>query len=173
MDEVDARVSIGVLTAADEAELEAFECDNREFFARSIDDRGDAYFAGFAERHRSLIAENEAGTCLLMAVRDRAGRVVGRVNIIDIADGSGEIGYRIGEEWSGRGYARAAVARALQVAMDRGLSQVTAMTTAGNIASQRVLEATGFERLTDSAPAELEVAGRLQQTVRFVHRLTP
>ena len=79
MDEVDARVSIGVLTAADEAELEAFERDNREFFARSIDDRGDAYFAGFAERHRSLIAENEAGTCLLMAVRDRAGRVVGRV----------------------------------------------------------------------------------------------
>jgi hypothetical protein len=45
------------------------------------------------------------------------------------------------------------------------------MTTAGNVASVRVLEASGFERLADEAPAELEIAGRLQRIVRFVHRL--
>lgn len=171
MGSVEGPVSIHLLTATDEAELLAFERDNREFFALSIDDRGDAYFATFAQRHGSLIAENEAGTCLLMVVRDPTGRVVGRVNIVDIADGSGEIGYRIGEQWSGRGYARAAVSRALALAADRGLTQVTAVTTVGNAASQRVLEAAGFERLTDGTTAELEVAGRLQQTVRFVRRL--
>ena len=173
MDDVDGPVRIRLLTAADEADLLAFERDNREYFARSIDDRGDAYFAGFAQRHESLIAENEAGSCLLFVVRDGSGRVVGRVNIVDIADASGEIGYRIGAAASGRGYARAAVALALQVAADRGVRQVTAVTTAGNVASHRVLEATGFERLTGGAPTEREVAGRLQRTVRYVHRLSP
>lgn len=171
MDDADAPVGIRLLTAADEAELLAFERDNREFFARSIDDRGDAFFAGFTDRHRSLLAEIEAGTCLMFVVRDRTGRVVGRVNLVDIADGSAEIGYRIGEASSGLGYARTAVSQALRVAADRGLTQVRAMTTAGNVPSMRVLEASGFELLDDEAPAEAEVAGRLQQIVRFVHRL--
>ena len=96
---------------------------------------------------------------------------MGRVNLVDLANGSAELGYRIGEASSGLGYARAAVSMALRVAADRALTQVTAMTTAGNVASVRVLEASGFERLADEAPAELEVAGRLQQIVRFVHRL--
>jgi ribosomal-protein-alanine N-acetyltransferase len=171
VDDVDGPVGIRLLTADDEAELLAFESDNRAYFARSVDDRGDAFFDGFADRHRSLLTENEAGTCLMFVVRDRAGRVVGRVNLVDLANGSAELGYRIGEASSGVGYARAAVSLALRLAADRGLSQVTAMTTAGNVASVRVLEASGFERLADEAPAELEVAGRLQQIVRFVHRL--
>jgi ribosomal-protein-alanine N-acetyltransferase len=105
-------------------------------------------------------------------IRDLAGHIVGRVNIVDIADGTGEIGYRIGEASSGRGYARSAVSAALEVAATRGLSRVTAMTTVENVASQRVLEATGFEQVADAVPNELEVAGRLQKTVHFVHRLT-
>ena len=39
----------------------AFELANREFFARTITDRGDAYFEDFTERHNALVAENEVG----------------------------------------------------------------------------------------------------------------
>ena len=36
--------------------LLAFERENRAYFAASIPDRGDDYFATFAERHRELLA---------------------------------------------------------------------------------------------------------------------
>ncbi|MFD5204837.1 GNAT family N-acetyltransferase, partial [Streptomyces sp. NPDC058375] len=37
--------------------LLAFERENRTYFAASISDRGDDYFAEFTERHRVLLAE--------------------------------------------------------------------------------------------------------------------
>ncbi|MFG1955235.1 hypothetical protein [Micromonospora sp. NPDC048830] len=40
-----------------------FERENRAYFARSVPDRGDAYFAGFAARHAALLAEQAAGLC--------------------------------------------------------------------------------------------------------------
>ncbi|WP_328621765.1 GNAT family N-acetyltransferase [Streptomyces sp. NBC_00354] len=41
--------------------LLAFERDNRAYFARTVPDRGDAYFTEFADRHRALLAEHAAG----------------------------------------------------------------------------------------------------------------
>ena len=41
--------------------LLAFERENRVYFSASVPDRGDDYFAGFAERHRELLAEQDAG----------------------------------------------------------------------------------------------------------------
>lgn len=114
---------IHLLTAADESDLLAFEITNRDFFAGAVGDRGDEYFRSFSDRHRSLVAENEAGTSMLFVVRDGDGRVVGRV---------------------------------------------TAMTTEGNLRSQRVLDANGFERVTGGVPAEVEVGGRTEPTVHFV-----
>jgi hypothetical protein len=35
----------------------AFERENRAYFAASIPDRGDDYFAHFESRHRALLAE--------------------------------------------------------------------------------------------------------------------
>src|SRR6202020_644125 len=45
-----------------EAAILAFERDNRAYFAKSISDRGDAFFEQFSVRHRHLVAEQEAGT---------------------------------------------------------------------------------------------------------------
>lgn len=41
--------------------LLAFERENRAYFAASVLDRGEDYFARFDERHRALLAEQEAG----------------------------------------------------------------------------------------------------------------
>ena len=43
--------------------LLAFERANRAYFARSISDRGDAYFTEFAARHKAFLAEQDAGVC--------------------------------------------------------------------------------------------------------------
>ncbi|MFJ6618332.1 GNAT family N-acetyltransferase [Kitasatospora sp. NPDC091335] len=138
--------------------LLAFERANRAYFARSVPDRGDAYFAGFAERHAALLAEQAEGTCRFHVVLDADGEVVARVNLVDLADGSAELGYRVAESATGRGIASAAVAEACRLAATAyGLRAVTAVTTVDNPASQAVLTRNGFrlahEFLLDDRPA--------------------
>ncbi|GAB2763468.1 GNAT family N-acetyltransferase [Streptomyces bullii] len=133
---------------ADHADaLLAFEQENRAHFARSVSDRGDAYFteSGFAERHRALLAEQHARVCHFHVVLDEEGRLVGRVNPVDVADGRAEVGYRVGERAAGRGVATAAVAEVCRLAAAAyGLTSHTAVTTFGNPASMRILARNGF-----------------------------
>ncbi|MFJ3790435.1 GNAT family N-acetyltransferase [Kitasatospora sp. NPDC090091] len=131
---------------ADHADaLLEFERTNRAYFARSVPDRGDGYFTYFADRHRALLAEQDAGTCHFHLVLDEAGLLLGRVNLVDVEDGAAELGYRIGERAAGRGVATAAVLDVCRLAAgEYGLSALTAVTTLDNPASMAVLRRTGF-----------------------------
>jgi ribosomal-protein-alanine N-acetyltransferase len=131
---------------ADHAEaLLAFEQANRGYFARSIPDRGDAYFAEFAARHKALLAEQDAGLCHFHLVLDEEGALIGRVNLVDVEDGSAELGYRIGESAAGRGIATVAVREVCRLAgTTYGLVSLTAKATLDNPASRTVLERNGF-----------------------------
>jgi ribosomal-protein-alanine N-acetyltransferase len=125
--------------------LLAFELANRAYFARSIPDRGDAYFAEFPARHAALLAEQAAGTCRFHVILDASGALVGRINLVDLADGTAELGYRIAEAAAGRGLATAAVAEICRLAATAyGLTTLTAATTVDNPASQAVLARIGF-----------------------------
>ncbi|MFH0519877.1 GNAT family N-acetyltransferase [Streptomyces sp. M41] len=136
--------------------LLAFERENREYFARSIPDRGDAYFTEFAARHKALLTEQEAGVCHFHLVLDDEGRLVGRVNLIDVADGSAELGYRIGQRAAGKGVATAAVAEVCRVAGTAyALTSLVAVTTSDNAASRTVLERNAF-----TLASETVVGGR-------------
>lgn len=136
--------------------LLAFELENREYFTRSIPDRGDAYFAEFDTMLRARLAEQDAGVCHFHLVTDAEGRLVGRVNLVDVEDGSAELGYRIGERSAGRGVATAAVAEVCRVAGTAyGLTSLVAVTTLDNLASRAVLERNSFAHVEDVA-----VAGR-------------
>ncbi|MFI7414954.1 GNAT family N-acetyltransferase [Streptomyces sp. NPDC049627] len=138
---------------ADHADaLLAFERENRAYFARSIPDRGDAYFtpAGFAARHAALLAEQDAGICHFHVVLDVEGELIGRVNLIDVADASAELGYRIGEQAAGKGVATAAVAQVCRLAGTAyGLTSLVAVTTLDNLASRAVLERNAFTAVED------------------------
>jgi [ribosomal protein S5]-alanine N-acetyltransferase len=133
--------------------LLAFERENREYFARTVPDRGDAYFtpAGFAARHEALLAEQDAGICHFHLVLDDEGRLVGRINLVDVADGSAELGYRVGEHAAGKGVATAAVAELCRVAGTAyGLTSLVAVTTRDNVASRTVLERNAFVTVGDT-----------------------
>ncbi|MFD8149678.1 GNAT family N-acetyltransferase [Streptomyces sp. NPDC059720] len=130
--------------------LLAFERENRAYFARTVPDRGDAYFTpeGFAARHRALLAEQDAGVCRFHVVLADRGEIVGRVNLIDLADGGAEVGYRVGARAAGRGVATAAVAQVCRLAATAyGLRMLTALTRWENSASRTVLERNGFRRV--------------------------
>ncbi|MGW4892641.1 GNAT family N-acetyltransferase [Kitasatospora sp. NPDC004240] len=139
---------------ADHADaLLAFERENRAFFARSVPDRGDAYFTGFTERHRALLAEQDTGLCHFHLVLDEHGELAGRINLVDVADGGADLGYRIGERFTGRGLATAAVTEVARLAAaGYGLSHLTASARLDNRASLAVLRRTGF---TPEADVEL------------------
>lgn len=139
------------LRADHEAALLAFERENREYFARSIPDRGDEYFAEFPARHLALLAEQVAGACHFHLLVDEDGELSGRVNLVGVEGGTADLGYRIGERAAGRGAATAAVGEVCRLAASKyGLRTLTAATTLDNAASAAVLRRNGFTPVGDT-----------------------
>ncbi len=146
----DYEVRLERLTAAHADAVLTFERENREYFAASVQDRGDAYFTDYAPRHAALLAEQEAGICRFHVLVDDSDAVVGRVNLMDLENGSAELGYRIAEKATGKGLASAAVrAIASVAAAEYGLTSLRAGTSVKNLASQAVLERAGFRLVGD------------------------
>lgn len=138
------------------AALLAFERENRAYFAMSIPDRGDDYFTHFAARHAELLTEQAAGLHFFHLLVDDDGEVLGRFNLVDVADGRAELGYRVAERAAGRGLATAGVREACALAAaEYGLTGLRARTTLDNTASRTVLARTGF-----TPCGEIELSGR-------------
>lgn len=125
--------------------LLAFERENRAFFAASVPDRGDAYFDEFEELLRDRLAEQESGAILFHVLVAGDGEIVGRFNLVDVADGSAELGYRVAEKATGRGVATGAIRElCVRAREEYGLRRLTAATTLDNAASRAVLARVGF-----------------------------
>jgi ribosomal-protein-alanine N-acetyltransferase len=125
--------------------LLAFERENRAYFAASIPDRGDAFFAEFATQFAQLLAQQADGTDYFHLLVTERGEVVGRVNLFAVADGSAELGYRIAQQAAGQGLATAAVRQVRELAAtEYGLTRLRARVTLNNPASRKVLERNDF-----------------------------
>ena len=125
--------------------LLAFERENRAYFAAAVPDRGDEFFAQFDARHAQLLDWQLAGTDYFHVLVDEGGEIVGRVNLVEVADGSAELGYRIAQRVAGQGVATAAVREVRELAASQyGLVRLRAKVTADNPGSHKVLERNGF-----------------------------
>jgi ribosomal-protein-alanine N-acetyltransferase len=134
----------------------AFELANRAYFAASVPDRGDDFFARFTDRYNALLAEQEAGVCAFHVLVAEDGSVMGRFNLVDIEDRTAELGYRVAQHVAGRGVATTTVRELCRLAMSRhGLRSLRAATTHGNAASRRVLTKAGFVLVGPADPAHL------------------
>jgi [ribosomal protein S5]-alanine N-acetyltransferase len=134
----------------------AFELANRAYFAASISDRGDDFFEHFADRHSALLAEQETGTCAFYVLIAEDGSVLGRFNLVDIRDGSAELGYRVAQRAAGRGVATATVTELCRLAPARhGLHTLRAATSRDNVASSKVLTKAGFVPVGPADPVHL------------------
>ncbi|MGW4806075.1 GNAT family N-acetyltransferase [Kitasatospora sp. NPDC004272] len=134
----------------------AFETENRGYFAATVFDRGDEFFAQYEDRYRALLAEQEAGDCACYLLVAADGSVLGRFNLIDIAGRSAKLGYRVAEHATGRGLATASVEELCRLARTRhGLTALLAAAATGNAASRRVLAKTGFAPVGPAAPEDL------------------
>jgi [ribosomal protein S5]-alanine N-acetyltransferase len=132
----------------------AFELENRAYFARSINDRGDEFYEAFSGHHDAFLAEQDAGVCAFYVLVDRDRSVVGRFNLYDLEDGAARVGYRVAERVAGRGVATEALRDLCRkAAIDHGLRVLNAETSRANVASQRVLEKAGFTATGSSVVA--------------------
>ncbi|HEX7306383.1 GNAT family N-acetyltransferase [Lentzea sp.] len=123
----------------------AFERENRAYFAASVPDRGNDFFTDFQQRFRGLLTEQEAGVCHFHVVVGHTGEVVGRVNLVDVADGSAELGFRVAEKAAGQGLATAAVGQVCAMAArEYGLRSLRASAATDNAGSRAVLSRVGF-----------------------------
>ncbi|MFF9573024.1 GNAT family N-acetyltransferase [Streptomyces sp. NPDC014685] len=125
--------------------LLAFEQENRAFFAASVPDRGDAYFTDFAAHLAARLAEQAAGLCHFHVLVDTDSEILGRFNLVDVAGGSAELGFRVAEKAARRGLATATVLHLCTLAAtEYGLTALRAAATLDNTASRTVLTRTGF-----------------------------
>jgi ribosomal-protein-alanine N-acetyltransferase len=152
--------TLELLSADHDEALLTFERENRAFFAAVIPDRGDDFFARFDEILAERIAEQDTGACRFHLLVDDEGAVLGRFNLVDIADGEAELGYRMAEHATGRGLATAAVAElCVRAATEYGLTRLRARTTLANAASRTVLARNAF-----TPGAETELNGKPART---------
>jgi [ribosomal protein S5]-alanine N-acetyltransferase len=134
----------------------AFELANRAYFAAFISDRGDEFFDQFAERHSTLLAEQEAGTGAFYVLVAEDGSVLGRFNLVFAQDGTAVLGYRVAQHVAGRGLTTATVRELCGLAAARhGLRTLRAATSHENVASQKVLTKAGFVPVVPVGPADL------------------
>ncbi|MFB7916586.1 GNAT family N-acetyltransferase [Streptomyces sp. NPDC056061] len=147
--------------------LRAFERENRTFFAASVPDRGDDYFIHFEARHAALLAEQSTGLGHFHLLVDADGAILGRFNLVDVANGSAELGYRVAEKATGRGLATTTVRRLCTLAAEEyGLTTLRAATTLDNPASRTVLARAGF------VPTGEELLLNMRRIIRY-ERMIP
>ena len=136
--------------------LLAFELANRAYFAASISDRGDDFYEHFAARHSELLAKQDEGIGAYYLLVAEDGSVAGRFNLTFVDDGVAELGYRVGQDFAGRGVATAAVREICQLAAERyGLRTLRAATSLANVASAKVLAKAGFGPVGPASPADI------------------
>lgn len=147
------------LRAAHAPAVLAFEIANRGYFTASVGDRGDEYFAQFAEQHGIRLGEQDRGEGAYYVLVDESGMVLGRFNLIILGEGVATLGYRVAEEVAGHGVATATVCDlCVLAATEHAVTTLKAATADANHASQRVLLKAGFVPTGPADPAE--VGGR-------------
>jgi ribosomal-protein-alanine N-acetyltransferase len=84
---------------------------------------------------------------------DENGAILGRFNLVNVDDGTAELGYRVAQHVAGRGVATTTVQELCRLAAAQyGLHTLRAQTTHDNVASQRVLTKAGFVPVGPAEP---------------------
>ena len=95
-----------------------------------------------------LISQYDAqdGPLVYAVIRQEDGGLAGYVQMVPMVEGTYEIGYHIGEQYRGNGYAEEAVRAFLPVmAKTLGISEVYGISLKENVPSCKVLTNCGFE----------------------------
>ncbi|QNR21105.1 GNAT family N-acetyltransferase [Exiguobacterium sp. Helios] len=163
------KIQLKACTALDAEELYVFELENRLYFEQSIPSRGEDYYLPeiFKQRHASLLQEQRDGTSFFYLIKDEGGEIMGRINLVnrDVTTKRAELGYRIGQNHTGKGIAKEAVRLLIGQCRKLDIKEIQAKTTDGNIASRKILTGNGFQQ--ESKAVEVELNGQRMMLIQF------
>lgn len=161
-------LSLKKLCMKDADALFAFELNNKTFFEEMVPTRGEDYYQYdvFLSRLEALLDEQIQGKSYFYLIKDHNDTILGRMNVVDIKEAQGELGYRVGQLHNGKGIASKALKLLIGTIVEEGqIQQLNAKTTSNNIASQKVLEKNGFEEM-DKSDETIQLNG---QNLKFVN----
>ncbi|MGN1457755.1 MAG: GNAT family N-acetyltransferase [Acutalibacteraceae bacterium] len=116
------------------------------------------------------VYENGDGP-LVYPVTLKDGTYIGYVQAVPFDDGTWEVGYHIGGNYTKQGYATEAVAAFLPVIMKQiGITEITGICLADNKASVKVMERCGFIKLYEGIG---NYQGEEREICKFVYYLSP
>jgi ribosomal-protein-alanine N-acetyltransferase len=154
------------LTTADAEQLAALISANRAFLRPFAPERPDSFFTPAGQRER-LSSPDSAEWRFAIIDDDAIAGVISLTNVIRGPIQTANLGYWVDRARNGRGLATKAIGESLQFAFDEaGLHRVEAGTLVDNLASQRVLEKNGFERI-GLARRYLRIAGEWRDHLLF------
>lgn len=161
-----------------------FEQQNKAWFEQFVPARPSSYsnFVSFCHAQQALLDEHEQETTLFFVVVD-SEKIIARINATQLTEGESthgecasrecELGYRVGKDHQQQGVASFAVARVLQLLhKNYGVRLVYAKAATNNPASTRVLEKSGFNRVSERTEP-VRVNGQTLHLAQFECLLTP
>jgi ribosomal-protein-alanine N-acetyltransferase len=159
------------LAIGDAEPLAAAYDRNREHLERWDPVRWPIFYTTEGQRQdtEQRLEMQERGLFAMWVIAGPDGDIVGRANIQNIVRGTmqgGTVGYWVDKDHLRRGLARAAVDFLGEQALELGLHRLEAGAMDENVASQRVLEACGYERF-GLAPKLLFLNGAWRDHVLF------
>lgn len=162
--------------SSDVQPLLEFELRNRAYFESHINARPPSFYSpqGVAQAIAQAQRDAEDDKGFQYLVRDVAGQLIGRINFSRVRRAhfhSAELGYRIAERETGKGYAGQAVRLALEAALSvHKLVRVEATARAENAGSVAVLKRNGFSPFGRSTRS-FELGGEWFDLLHFERRL--
>lgn len=128
------------LTAADAPELHAVLATNRAH----LSEQGDVFDQDLPlEDLTAKLAEKNRFDHWYLLVHE--GRIVGRMDLVDLGTGQAMFGYWLAADATGRGFTTTAGRAVVERARAMGLAEIYAGVATGNTASEAVLGRLGFE----------------------------
>lgn len=153
---------------AESVHLNSLDEDNRRF----VPDEVFETVEDAAETVEFLMGVYENGDGpLVYPVTLKDGTYIGYVQAVPFDDGTWEIGYHIGGNFTKQGYAAEAVGEFLPVIMKQiGITEMTGICLADNKASVKVMERCGFIKLYEGIG---NYQGEEREICKFVYYLSP
>lgn len=167
-----SKYQMSLLQPSDLHALYKFEKNNRVWFESQIQSRGPEFYSvvGVKLHIDECLAMYRNNAMFPVLVKSQIGDIVARVNLhsIDVDKRRALLGYRVAEKYVGEGIASFAAKSIITSAKDKfGIKTFVAIASKHNLASQRVLEKVGFNRVR-SYPNYAEVSGNALDCYEYV-----
>lgn len=164
-------ISIELISLDDVDALLDFELANRFWFEQHVPPRDESFYTlqGVRSQISEFLSLHANGEMYPMLIRNNSQEICGRINIHRIEPNvyTGELGYRIGQQFTAKGIASQAISKLVDYLVSEAqLSTLRAIVLCSHEGSQKVLERNGFSKVKGIANYA-ELNGEVKDAIEY------